>query len=123
MYYYFSTFGIIILSVFSILCLAFLYYLRKRIRTRITAESDLTNKKYGVLWIIFGLLISLISVIFHIYIQVDYYQSSNLLRPITEMVTEPIFLLTIIFFLIGLTTFLVGIYAVRFRKEILNKSL
>lgn len=122
MYYKFGAPGIITISIFLLLSVFFFYYSRKKIRSRIIAETDLANKKYGILWIIFGLFISIISVIIHLYFQIDISHSSSLLKPISEMTSEPIILFTILFFLIGLTILFIGIYSVRFRKEILNKS-
>ncbi|EHO41784.1 hypothetical protein Calab_2174 [Caldithrix abyssi DSM 13497] len=122
MHYNFGTPGLVIISVFLLLCLIFFFYSRKKIRSRIKEDLDLANKKYGILWIIIGLVVSIISVIFHLYFQIDISRSNRLLQPLLEMTSEPIIIFTIIFFLIGVTILFIGIYSVRVRKEMLDKS-
>lgn len=122
MYYNFGIPGLVIISVVLLLCLFFFYYSRKKIRSIIKADLDLSNKKYGVPWIINGLVVLIISVIFHLYVQIDISRSNSFLRPISEMTSEPILIFTIIFFLIGVTILFIGIYSVRYRKEMLDKS-
>ena len=120
MYYNFSAPAIVIISVFLLLCLIFFYYSRKKIRSGI--KEELLKKRHSILWIIIGLVMSIISVMFHLYLQIEISRSNSLLQPISEMTSEPIIVFTIIFFLIGVTILFIGIYSVRFRKEMLDKS-
>ena len=122
MHYNLGTPGLVIISVFLLLCLIFFYYSRKKIRSGIKEDLDLANKKHGILWIIMGLVVSIISVILHLYVQQNISLSSSFLQPISEMTSEPIILFTILLFLIGITILFIGIYSIRFRKNFLNKS-
>jgi hypothetical protein len=84
-------------------------------------DPDLKNKKYGIVWVITGLVVSILSVVAHLFIQADISRSLRLIRPISEMTAEPLIILTILLFLTGIILLLIGLYSIRFRKTILDK--
>ncbi|OYD16524.1 hypothetical protein CH333_03220 [candidate division WOR-3 bacterium JGI_Cruoil_03_44_89] len=116
----FSIPGYTTLFIFLILCLAVLYITRKRIKSRILKRVNLPYKKYGLTGIIVGSIVSIISVIFYLKVQRDIIYSPGLLRPISEMTSEPVILLTITAFFIGITILLIGIYYIRLGSKMIN---
>lgn len=122
MHYSFGTPGIITIAIVFLLCLFFFYYSSRKIRSRIGTETDLVHNKYGNLKILFGLVISILSVLLHLYYANRISRSPRFLHMVSEMTLEPVIVFSIVFFLIGSTLLLVGIDAARFRKKILKKS-
>jgi len=123
MYFNFGTEGFIALSVIILLCLLFFFYLKNLFRSKIQKEPDLADKKYGTLWINIGLIVSIISLIVHLYFQIDLARSPGLMKIFSEITASPILFFTIIFFMIGVTILFVGISSFRFRKKILDKLI
>jgi hypothetical protein len=122
MFFDFGTEGFISLIVIILVCLLLFMYLRKSFRSRIEKEPDLVNKKYGVFLLTIGLILSSISLIFHLYFQIDLAHSPGLMKIFSEITASPILFLTTVFFLIGLTMLLIGISVFRFRKTMLENS-
>jgi uncharacterized membrane protein YfcA len=116
--YKFSTHGFTIIFVSFLICLVIFFYSRQKIKERILRETSLTNKKYGIFWLLIGSVLSLISLVFHIYFQLDFISTPELLKPLSAISAEPIIVLTIMAFLLGLTILFIGISSFRFRKKI-----
>jgi hypothetical protein len=122
MFFDFGNEGFISLIVITLVCLLLFMYLRKSFRSRIKIKPDLVNIKYGVFLLTIGLILSSISLIFHLYFQIDLARSPGLMKIFYEITASPILYLTIVFFLIGLTMLLIGISVTSLMKAMLDKS-
>lgn len=115
--YKFSQYGFIIMFVTLLLCLVLFFYSRAKLKNKIHRDKKLTNKKWGVIWIIVGSVISVISIIFHIYFQLDFIRTPEILKPLSAISTEPAMVLTVLLLLLGLTLLFIGILSIRLRKK------
>ena len=119
--YQFSQSGFIIMFVTLLLCLVVFFYSRAKIKNRIQRERKLTDKRWGVIWITVGSIISVIAIIFHIYLQLDFLHTPKILRPISALTIEPAIVLTIMLLLLGLTLLFIGIFSIRVIEKGKNK--
>ena len=113
--YTFSLLGYLIIAAVVILCLFVLLYFHKRTSQKSTTDLK-TNKIWGTIWMILGLILFLMSILFFIKVQYDIIHSTPIFRPIAEMTSEPVLLLTIIAFFAGITLFLCGTFYLRTGK-------
>ena len=110
--YTFSLFGYLTIAAVVILCIFILLYFHKRINNN--GPSDLkTNKVWGSIWMILGIFLFSISIFYFIKVQYDIIHSAAFLRPIAEMTSEPVLLLTVFAFFAGITLFLCGLFYLR----------
>jgi hypothetical protein len=116
--YLLSVPGYIIIFVFLMICLFFLQYFYRRIKKLFETDSNLNYRKYGSIILFIGSFLTIASLIIHIYLQIDIMQSPALLRPITEMTSEPVILITILSFLTGFTTIIIGLFYFKLGKNI-----
>ena len=123
MYFDYGTEGFITLFVIILLCLLLFLYLRKLYHRRIEKDKDLENRKYGVFLISIGLIVSFISIIAHLFFQIDLSRSSGFFRFLSEITASPMLFSTIVFFIIGVTLLSIGLSATHFRKKTLDKSI
>ncbi|MBN2410288.1 hypothetical protein JXQ31_01265 [candidate division KSB1 bacterium] len=107
--YTFSLYGYLIIAAAIILCIFILLYFHKRTSKKSPADFK-TGKVWGATWMILGLILFLMSIIFFIKVQYDITQTLPIFRPIAEMTSEPVLLLTIIAFFAGITLFLCGLF-------------
>ena len=122
MFFDFGTEGFISLFVIIFVCLFLFFYLKKAYFSRIQKETDLANKQYGVFLLTIGSIVTLSSLFAHIYFQFDLARSSGIFKMLSEISASPMLFFTIVFFVIGLTMFFLGISVIRLRKTMLEES-
>jgi len=114
--YTFSLMGYLIIAAVFIFCVFIMLYFRKRSIKTSAAELK-SNKVWGIIWMILGGILFMISILFFIKVQIDIVQTAPILRPIAEMTSEPVLLLTIMAFFAGITIFLCGTFYLRSGKK------
>jgi len=106
---------IILLMIFISISISF-YFIR-RIRNKSSKVEGRNYKAIGILEIIFGFVFMMISIILFVLVQKDINNTISILRPISAMTSEPIKLLLIALFLVGISILIIGINYIRFHKE------
>ena len=115
--YQFSQFGFIIMFVTLLLCLVVFSYSRAKVKNRIQRGRKPTDKRWGVIWITVGSIISVISIIFHIYFQWDFIRTPEIFKPLSAISTEPAIVLTVLLLMFGLTLLFIGIFSIRMTEK------
>ena len=88
MFYNYGTQGFLIIIISLIFCFLFYYFSKKIIKSRKEKRINLAKNTKGIYWIIVGLCISLSSLSFHIYYQIDLAQSKGFFRALSEITFE-----------------------------------
>ena len=115
--YEFGLFGYLIIALTILLCMIVVLYFERRIQN----SSNLSYRKYGIILVIFGSALSLISITFHIIFQRDISNTPELIRLISDMTAKPAIIFTILGFIFGLSTIFIGVLYMR--KRVKNFSV
>ena len=114
--------GFITIAVSLLICFLFFYFSRKFNHRKIKNDPDFAAKKYGIVWIIVGLIVSIIAFTFHLFFQIDLARYQGILRFLSEITAAPMLLISLLCLIIGLTVLFVGINSARFRRVLLDQS-
>lgn len=111
--YMFGVPEVITLFLALIFCLGSLLFVRNRIR-KTKAESGILLKKWpAIVSIIIGTILLITNVLLHLKFRADINNTTELLKPIAAMTSAPLFMFTIIGFMIGITLLLLGLMVIR----------
>jgi hypothetical protein len=80
---------------------------------KIHANDRKKYRKQGKTLLIIGTFLAMISLIGHIYFQIDLKDTPKLIKPISEMTSEPAIVLSILIFCVGLTQIILGLIYIR----------
>jgi hypothetical protein len=116
--YTFSFNGYLTIAIVLILCLIALMFFRRKINRQITAQTNLPYKKYGFSCIVLGVIVLLASVIEYLKVQADIIESPQILQSVSSMTSEPVLLLLVSGFLLGLTTIIIGVFYLRLSSSL-----
>ena len=111
-----------LLILFVLVCLCIYLVTRRRILQLDDKEDPAKNRKNARLELWTGIIIALLSLFGHFYIQVDIARTPGLLRPIASMTSEPLLFFTIIGFVAGLTLIAIGLLKLRQLDKAQNKE-
>jgi ABC-type Fe3+ transport system permease subunit len=89
-------------------CIFLLFLLQKRIRKHKTENAVKSSKKGAISSLIAGGAVIILAVFFHLQMQADVLNTSEFLRPISEMTAAPVFVITFGGGIIGLTLIIAG---------------
>lgn len=106
----FDWFESTLLILFMLVCLVIYLFTRNRVLQQYDQEDPAKKRKNAKLELWTGIIIALLSLSGHVYVQVDISRTPGLLRPITSMTSEPLLFFTIIGFVAGLTLIAIGLF-------------
>jgi low temperature requirement protein LtrA len=112
----------IIIFLLIVLTMFVSYFFIRRIRNKPSPEKNTNYKAIGILEIIFGFIVMVISIIYFVLIQKNINNTIEFLRPISAATSEPVKLLLIALFLAGLSLIVIGNYCIRFTKNMLSSQ-
>jgi len=104
-----------ILLVFLGLCVVWILLKRKKIQKRSSEISPLKKLWVGITFIFTGIVLIAFAIIFHNILRVDYNNTMEILKPVAQMTSQPVLLLTIIMSFTGITLSYTGIMYLRSR--------
>lgn len=107
--YPFSFQGYLIMATVLFLCFVALIFFRSRIKGQIAAQADFPYKRHGLFFVVSGVILVLASLTGYLTVRADIVESPQILQPVTSMTSEPVLLLLVSGFLVGLTAVVLGI--------------
>ena len=117
----FDWFESALLILFIVVCLFIYFFTRNRV-LQLENEDPAKKRKSATAEMWTGIIIALISLAGHIYIQIDISRTPGLLRPIASMTSEPLLFFTIIGFIAGLTLIAIGLFKLRHLEKKADKN-
>jgi uncharacterized membrane protein YfcA len=106
----FDWFESTLLIVFILVCFGIYLMTRSRVLRQYDQEDPAKKRKNAKLELLTGIIIALLSLSGHVYVQIDISRTPGLLRPIASMTSEPLLFFTIVGFIAGLTLIAIGLY-------------
>jgi uncharacterized membrane protein YfcA len=106
----FDWFESTLLIVFILVCFGIYLITRSRVLRQYDQEDPAKKRKNAKLELWTGVIIALLSLSGHVYVQIDISRTPGLLRPIASMTSEPLLFFTIVGFIAGLTLIAIGLF-------------
>jgi uncharacterized membrane protein YfcA len=106
----FDWFESTLLIVFILVCFGIYLMTRSRVLRQYDQEDPAKKRKNAKLELWTGVIIALLSLSGHVYVQIDISRTPGLLRPIASMTSEPLLFFTIVGFIAGLTLIAIGLF-------------
>jgi uncharacterized membrane protein YfcA len=118
----FDWFETTLLILFILVCFGIYLLTRSRVLQQYDQEDPAKKRKNAKLELWTGIIIALLSLSGHVYVQIDISRTPRLLQPITSMTSEPLLFFTIIGFVAGLTLIAIGLFKLNHLEKKEEKS-
>jgi uncharacterized membrane protein YfcA len=118
----FDWFESTLLILFILVCFGIYLMTRSRVLHQDDQEDPAKKRKNAKMELWTGIIIALLSLSGHVYVQIDISKTPGLLRPIASMTSEPLLFFTIVGFIAGLTLITIGLFKLRHLEKKEDKS-
>lgn len=106
----FEPISYLMILVMLLIAISISFFAIRRIKNKPTTGNNADYKTVGILEIIFGFIFMVTTSIFYALIQKNIENTISILRPISAGTSEPVKLMLIALFLVGLSILIIGIY-------------